>query len=124
LGEGFPEENTALYRSRSFCPELQPEPVITDLFHHSAAAQLLGSVIDLARIQPVNSGQIALRFPTLQSEPSAASPHLDVMHSPLNGVPEGTIANFTALVGVLLSDLPHEHAGNFTVWPGSHHKFE
>ncbi len=46
------------------------------------------------------------------------------MYSPTNGVKEGTIGNFTALVGVFLSDLPEPFAGNFTVWPGSHRLYE
>src|SRR4029078_7199789 len=50
--------------------------------------------------------------------------HIDGMYSPTNGVKPGTISNFTALLGVLLSDLPDENAGNFTVWPGSHLKHE
>src|SRR5918912_30557 len=46
------------------------------------------------------------------------------MHTPTNGVPEGTIATFTALVGVFLSDVPHDFMGNFTVWPGTHRLYE
>jgi len=39
-------------------------------------------------------------------------------------VPAGAILNFTALVGVYLSDVTTVDAGNFTVWPGSHHLYE
>jgi len=46
------------------------------------------------------------------------------MYSPTNGVKEGTIGNFTALVSVLLSDVPEPNSGNFTVWPGTHRIFE
>lgn len=56
--------------------------------------------------------------------PREPMPHLDGMYTPTNGVPEGTIANFTALIGVYLSDLPTEGAGNFTVWPGTHRLYE
>ena len=45
------------------------------------------------------------------------------MYTPLNGVPEGQILNFTALVGVYLSDVPADNWGNFTVWPGSHRAY-
>src|SRR5205085_11018524 len=76
------------------------------------------------KIKPVGSGQIALRFPGLADPPPPPKPHLDGMHSPNNGVPEGTIQNFTMLVGVLLSDLTGPYAGNFTVWPGTHHQYE
>lgn len=54
----------------------------------------------------------------------AARPHLDGMYSPTNGVKEGTIQNFTMLVGILLSDVTTDLAGNFTVWPGTHHQYE
>lgn len=34
------------------------------------------------------------------------------------------VLNFTALIGVHLSPTRQEFAGNFTVWPGSHHVLE
>jgi ectoine hydroxylase-related dioxygenase (phytanoyl-CoA dioxygenase family) len=46
------------------------------------------------------------------------------MYTSTNGVKEGTIANFTMLVGVYLSDVLTDFAGNLSVWPGSHHIFE
>jgi ectoine hydroxylase-related dioxygenase (phytanoyl-CoA dioxygenase family) len=46
------------------------------------------------------------------------------MYTPSNSVPKGTISNFTALVGVVLSDIPRADMGNLTVWPGSHLQYE
>ncbi|MEM7033317.1 MAG: phytanoyl-CoA dioxygenase family protein [Chloroflexota bacterium] len=46
------------------------------------------------------------------------------MYSPHNGVPRGEIRNFTMLVGVALSNVTAPFAGNFTVWPGTHHLYE
>lgn len=46
------------------------------------------------------------------------------MSSPHNGVPAGTLGNFTMLAAVLLSPLDRPYAGNFTVWPGTHRLFE
>jgi len=123
LGEGIPAERIAQYRAQSFLPELQSSPAITNLLHRSSAMDALRSVLDVDRIHPVRSGQIALRFPIAGSEPRPAHPHIDGMYTPSNGVREGTIDNFTALVGVLLSDLPNPNAGNFTVWPGTHRSF-
>ncbi|ALS28307.1 phytanoyl-CoA dioxygenase [Paenibacillus sp. 32O-W] len=120
LGEGLPPERLPIYRAQSFCPELQAEPVITDLLHKTPAFDLLGSVIDTASIEPVRSGQIALRFPGKDDPPGNVHPHIDGMYSPTNGVPKGIIGNFTALVGIFLSDVAGPYAGNFTVWPGSH----
>lgn len=110
--------------ARKYCWELTQEPVILDLIDQTSAWTLAESAIGLGRIRPVNVGQIALRFPVLEDPPPRAVPHLDGMHSPTNGLPKGTVQTFTALVGILLSDLPHPHAGNFTVWPGTHHQYE
>jgi len=119
---GLPPEKLQEYGARSFCPELQHEPVITDLLNATALQAAAESVIGAGKVQPVRGGQIALRFPA--SSPRTPGPHLDGMYTPSNGVPKGTIANFTALVGVYLSDLAEPDAGNFTVWPGTHRLFE
>jgi hypothetical protein len=124
VGEGMNVDDMVRFRSRSFCPELTQETVITDLINRTPAWALAESAIGAGKIRPVGGAQIALRFPGMQDPPPRAKPHLDGMYSPTNGVPEGTIQNFTALLAVLLSDLPHPHAGNFTVWPGTHHIYE
>lgn len=107
------------FRAQSYAPELQRSPEIAGLLNDTPLWGAAESLIGPGQIRPVNAGQIALRFPTTDP-PSDPHPHIDGMYTPTNGVKEGTIANFTALVGVLLSDLPNPHAGNFTVWPGSH----
>jgi ectoine hydroxylase-related dioxygenase (phytanoyl-CoA dioxygenase family) len=122
IGNGMNVADMLTFNSRSFCPELCYASIITDLFNASPARSLAEAAIGAGRLQPVTCGQVALRFP---SEPSVIAavpshPHLDGMYTPTNGVPAGTIANFTALAGIFLSDLPNENAGNFTVWPGSH----
>jgi hypothetical protein len=73
-------------------------------------------------LREIKGGQIALRFPSLQDPPKEPRPHIDGMYSPTNGVKKGTINSFTGLVGVLLSDLPDENRGNFTVWTGTHNQ--
>jgi ectoine hydroxylase-related dioxygenase (phytanoyl-CoA dioxygenase family) len=124
LGEGIPEEKLKSFRSTSFCPEVKPTPAITDLFYKSQVQELVGSVIDADQIHPITHGQVALRFPANDNKPKSPNPHIDGMYSPNNGVKEGEIENFTALVSVLLSDLNSENAGNFTVWPKTHHQIE
>jgi len=124
IGKGMNVADMETFVSQSFCPELRSAPIITDLFNASPAMAVAEAAIGHGRLQPVTIGQVALRFP---SDPSSMAPlpppaHIDGMYTPTNGVPEGTIANFTALAGILLSDLPDENAGNFTVWPGSHMK--
>ncbi|MGI9147868.1 MAG: phytanoyl-CoA dioxygenase family protein [Chloroflexota bacterium] len=111
------------FRSKSYCPELQAASVITDLGKSPSVWSYAESAIGPDQIRPLVSGQIALRFPS--TEPlRLPHPHIDGMHTPTNGVPKGTISNFTALVGVVLSDIPHADMGNLTVWPGSHLLYE
>lgn len=124
VGQGIDPAQVPIYQARSFCPELQREAVITDLFNKTPALPLAESMIGVGKIQSVGAGQIALRFPTLQDPPSPPRPHLDGMHTPTNGVPAGTIRNFTMLLGVALSDVTMPYAGNLTVWPGTHHIYE
>lgn len=124
IGQGIDPAQVPIYQARSFCPELQREPVITDLFNKTPALALAESMIGVGKFKPVGGGQVALRFPTLQDPPSPPRPHLDGMHTPTNGVPAGTIRNFTMLLGVALSDVTMPYAGNLTVWPGTHHIYE
>lgn len=120
---GMPPNKLQTYRAQSYCPELQTAPAITELLTATPLWELAESAIGSGQVQPVNSGQIALRFP-------AAGPahqpgvHIDGMHTPDNGVPAGTIHSFTALVGVFLSDVPEPDSGNFSIWRGSHHTYE
>ena len=121
--EGIDPAQLATFRARSYCPELQRSSAITDLVQASDVWSLAESAIGPGQVQPVDSGQIALRFPS--TEPTGPPhPHLDGMYTPTNGVPKGTIRNFTALVGVVLSEVPHADMGNLTVWPGSHLQYE
>ncbi|HZG86265.1 phytanoyl-CoA dioxygenase family protein [Paenibacillus sp.] len=125
IGSGMDTEKMPIYRAQSFCPELQQAPVIGDLFDRTPAIDLVASALDgRDSFRRGKGAQIALRFPMLQDPPPRPAPHLDGMYTPTNGVKEGTIASFTALVGILLSDLPETNAGNFTAWPGSHRQFE
>jgi hypothetical protein len=124
VGEGMDPEKMLTFRSQSFCPELRNAPAITDLLNRTPAWALAESAIGEGRIQPVKGGQIALRFPSLQDPPNPPRFHIDGTYSPHNGVPQGEIRNFTMLVGVFLSDVDRSFAGNFTVWPGTHHRFE
>jgi hypothetical protein len=61
--------------------------------------------------------QIALRRAGNAPRPSPPEPHIDGLPTPLNGVPADVLVrNFTVLVGVFLSPVRSEFAGNFTVW--------
>jgi hypothetical protein len=123
LGQGLPPSELPVFRSRSFCPELQRESVILDLLRATPAWSLAESLLGEDAIETVRSGQIALAFP--QAGPAAPPyPHLDGLHTPTNGVPAGEVRSFTLLVGIVLSDVAAPGAGNLTVWPGSHRLYE
>ncbi|UVI28764.1 hypothetical protein [Paenibacillus spongiae] len=124
LGQGMNESDIIKFRSQSYCPELQGKPVISDLYNKTPVKDLVASLIGEGKALPINDGQIALRFPTMQDPPHAPVAHLDGMYTPTNGMTKGTIGNFTMLVGVLLSPVQQAYAGNFTVWPGTHHLYE
>lgn len=120
---GIDPARLAIFRSQSYCPEVTTTPPIVRLLTASPLWSIAESAIGTEAIQPVHGGQIALRFPVM-GEAAQATPHLDGMYSPNNGVPAGTIRNFTALIGVFLSDIPHEDMGNLAVWPGTHRLYE
>lgn len=124
VGEGMDPERMPIFRSQTFCPELREDPAIVDLLVKSPLWALAESALGEGQIRPVHGGQIALRFPVLADPPRPVGLHLDGMYAPNNGVKQGTIANFTALIGVYLSDVETEYAGNFSVAPGSHRIYE
>ena len=120
MGEGIDPAQLTHFRSQSYCRELTEQPMITDLVRGTPAWSLVESALGVERAPVPGYGQIALRFPSMADPPPRSGPHVDGTYSPHNGVKEGTLASFTMLLAVLLSDLPTENCGNFQVWPGSH----
>jgi hypothetical protein len=120
---GIAPEQLPRFRSQSYCPEVQQTPAILDLLTASPLWSVAESAIGKDAIQPVKSGQIALRFPG-PGPATPGHPHIDGMYTPTNGVKAGEIWNFTALVGVVLSDIPQDYMGNLSIWPGTHHAYE
>jgi hypothetical protein len=126
LGEnGMHPDDLPRLRAQSYCPGLSGDPVITDLYNASPIRGVAEQMIGEGKVKPVKGGQIALRFPRSVDPPDLTfRPHIDGMYTPTNGVKEGTIGNFTALVGVFLSDVPEPNSGNFTTWNGTHRTYE
>jgi hypothetical protein len=125
LGQGFPAEELVKFQAQSFFPDLQTQPVISDLFNASGVRESLEELLGQGNVEARKSGQLALRFPREPgTQPTPPIAHIDGVHHPNNGVPKGTLASFTALVGVFLTDVSSDYAGNFAVWPGSHLKME
>ena len=97
---------------------------IAELLTHSSAKTILDRALGWNEIEYYH-GQIAIRQAHNTDKPYPPTPHIDGTSSGANGVAPGSgISNFTALVGVFLTRVDTEFAGNFTVWPGSHTRLE
>ena len=124
FGNGIDPEKMITFQAQSFCPELRQASEIIDLYNRTPVRPLAESMIGEGKVDPVSRGQIAVRFPLLDDPPPAPRPHLDGRYSPHNGVPAGELRSFTMLVGIALSDVTAEYAGNLAVWPGTHRLYE
>jgi Phytanoyl-CoA dioxygenase (PhyH) len=112
------------YDNISFCPDLRDRPPISELLTHSTARTLLDRVLGWNEIE-FSPGQIAIRQAHNADKPYPPVPHIDGTGTGANGRTAGSpISNFTALLGMFLTKVDAEFAGNFTVWPGSHHRLE
>lgn len=125
FGQGIDPARMTEFRAQTFCPELRGDPIIWDLLRANATFDVVEELVGKGAIDPNNlSPQIATRFPELTDEVKEIHAHLDGMYTPDNAVNFGEIRSHTLLVGVFLSDVNEENAGNFTAWPGSHHIYE
>jgi len=120
--EGLALEDLPKFRAQSYCPNVKSTPVINDLFNKTPLFDLVDSMLGRGNLLPITGGQIALRFPGHGKQNSRTfGGHLDGIGTGSNGIPVGEFRRgFSALVTVLLQDLPEPFAGNFTVWPQTH----
>lgn len=123
LQKNYDSSRQVEYDNQSYCPGIRDSRVITDLVKKSPVRALIDEALGWHSVD-VWPGQIALRRARSAKQAALPTPHIDGIPSPVNGVPGKEISNFTALVGVYLSEVKQEFAGNFTVWPGSHHLLE
>ncbi|RAP77305.1 phytanoyl-CoA dioxygenase family protein [Paenibacillus montanisoli] len=117
IGRGIPEN----HNGANYCRELESKPFITDMFNRTSAKTIIDSLVGEDAYHRIGMGQIALRFPTYMDDPP------DDLGAHLDGVlrvKESIAQNFTALVGVILSDQTEPGQGNFTVYPGTHKLYE
>ena len=122
---GMPSEELQRMGATSYCADLRDKPVMTDLFNKSPLFPLCETFVGEGNLLMAGGVQIALRFPAATSDPVEPRGHIDGRGTGTNGMEKGTFARgFTALVVVLLSDLPDPYCGNFTVWPGTDRQFE
>ncbi len=107
------------YNNRSWCPDLRNAPQIQRLFENKAVQAITNEALGKKRYR-CDSGQIAIRQAHNAGHPAEPVAHIDGIPTPHNGLQGAEIQNFTALLGVFLTEVKSEFAGNFTVWPGSH----
>lgn len=118
LGLGRVQTMDVYADARDYWSDDVNSPAIMDLLFKSPLWALcespLGGPDSLA--YPA-TGQIALRFPSVNNSHGGPASHIDGFYSPNAKKP---ISRFTMLAGVLLSDLPDKFMGNLTVYPGTH----
>jgi len=112
------------YDSRSYCPTLRRAPVIMDLLFKSPVWDLLEEALGMDKLVPIGGAQIAIRQKHNDDKESILPYHLDGVPDGLNGVEGNAIDNFTALIGIFLTDIARPYGGNLVVWPGSHRVIE
>eukprot|EP00002_Diphylleia_rotans_P035466 TRINITY_DN7741_c0_g1_i1.p1 TRINITY_DN7741_c0_g1~~TRINITY_DN7741_c0_g1_i1.p1 ORF type:complete len:686 (+),score=119.64 TRINITY_DN7741_c0_g1_i1:69-2126(+) len=131
IGRGVmsPEEAEGFVDGVCF-KELSHQPVIRNLLLQSDGIHIIRAM--LGECHPVWGGQIALRFPGIGcADKVTFTPnpwwnrgwHIDGLSTKKYHHP-GTIHNFTALVGVILQDIPDQMSGNLGVFPGGHHMMQ
>ena len=123
LRSNYEPERQLEYDSRSFSPDLRGTPPIMNLLVESPIYKILDELFGLDQIGWDN-GQIAIRRAHNVPHPIPPVAHIDGFASGTNGLDEGKIYNHTVTVGVFLTPTRNAFAGNFTVWPGSHHVYE
>jgi Phytanoyl-CoA dioxygenase (PhyH) len=123
LAHNYEPDRQREYDNISFCPDLRDQPPIAELLTHSSAKAILDRALGWDDIE-YDRGQIAIRQAHNTDQAYPPKPHIDGISSGANGLAAGGISNFTALLGVFLTGVDTEFAGNFTVWPGSHSRLE
>lgn len=123
LRANYDPSRQAQYDSGSFCPDLRGTPQIMGLFHHDGVRQRVDELVEMDKVG-FDGGQIAIRRAHNEDRPQPPTPHIDGIPTPANGLSGPELTPFTLLVGVFLSAVRTEFAGNFTIWPGSHRLIE
>ncbi len=119
IAQSYDESRLVEYNNRSWCPELRLSPEIANLFKNEAVQSIANTALGKYHYRH-DHGQIAIRKAHNSGRASAPVPHIDGIPTSDNGVKGTEIQNFTALVGVFLTEVSLQFSGNFTVWPGSH----
>lgn len=117
IGKGFSQEDALGFQNNSKSlgdeNEMNRNSMVTDLLHKTPIIEIVNNLLCPDQVfLPSYYTQIALRFPEIEKVPQRPW-HID-------NVTPGSVKTFNLLVGVFLSQLDLENAGNFIVYPGSH----
>lgn len=123
LGEGLSPDDIARMQAGGFAPDLARSPEVLDLLFATPAWAAAEELIGAGQVRRPDRAQLALRFPGSNYVPTNPI-HIDGFSDGRNGIAADSVFRFTLLVQVLLSDVVATESGNFTVWPGTHHKLE
>ena len=119
LAANYDAKRQVEYDNRSACPDLLGHPSLLDLYRDRSLQELLATLVDLDQVS-VDDGQIAIRQAHNTEVSHVPVPHIDGIPTATNGMAGDELTPFTLLIGIFLTDVTSEFAGNFTVWPGSH----
>ena len=93
---------------------------VTDLIEQSDVWTLVQRMIGLDKVARPPPGQLAIRFPVVDTFKEGDCTETGEMQYHIDGMQNQTLIPFTILCKVPLSDQTQEGNGNFTVFPGSH----
>jgi ectoine hydroxylase-related dioxygenase (phytanoyl-CoA dioxygenase family) len=119
LRTNYDVNRQAEYDHRSYCPDIRRAPEIAKLSSSPAVSSVVDNALGLKRIS-WSPAQIAIRKAHNSAIEVPPHPHIDGVPTVENGVAGAKIQSFTALLGIFLTTVKQDFAGNFTVWPGSH----
>jgi hypothetical protein len=120
LEENYDEKRLVEYNNQSWCPGLRRSPEILGLFETEKVRSVANRLLGKSRFKGEDFAQIAIRKAHNSERPVPPIAHIDGIPTPHNGVAGTDIWNFALLVGIFLTEVKSEYAGNFTVWPGTH----
>ena len=129
LGQGRDKSEIESLNQKSWCPELGQTEIIHDMFNRTPAFNLAEDLLGAGNVNQCFHGQVPPRFPQdIEIDANSVKMphgHIDGIGSGLNGIEKGDYKRgFTCLCVVLLSNLPEDFMGNFSVWPQSHFKVQ
>ena len=111
------------YDCQSYCPNVRGSDAIRALLENATVTSRIDAAVEYANLI-VGPPQIAIRRARNSPALSPPEPHIDGVATALNGIVSNELLTFTLLVGVFISDVAQDYAGNFTVWPSSHLRIE